>query len=179
MQASREAGPAAASPGRSTDPRAGDAGPAVPAGPWRRLMCIAYEGVLLFGVLFFFGYAFSALTQFRGAPGPLRWAFQAFIALVLAVYFVWSWSGARRTLPMKTMSVRLVDAQGAPLTVSRALARFVTASAMVLAAVGAGAWLHPGLAALLLAPAAWSLVDPQRRALYDIVCGTRLVFDRS
>ena len=31
------------------------AGSLVPPSAWRRLMCIAYEGVLLFGVLFFFG----------------------------------------------------------------------------------------------------------------------------
>lgn len=179
MPASREQARQAPPPGRDASLHSGNAVQAVPAGPWRRLMCIGYEGVLLFGVLFFFGYAFSALTQFRGAPGALRWAFQGFIALVLAVYFVWSWSGARRTLPMKTMSVRLVDAQGAPLTVPRALARFVAAAAMMVATVAAGAYVHPGLALLLVLPAAWSLVDPQRRALYDIVSGTRLVCDRS
>jgi len=40
-------------------------------------------------------------------------------------------------------------------------------------AVAAGTYLHPGLTILLLLPAGWSLVDPERRALYDIVCGTR------
>ncbi len=140
-------------------------------------MCIAYEGVLLFGVLFFFGYAFSALTQFRGAPGPLRWAFQAFIVLVLAAYFTWFWSEGRRTLPMKTMGVRLVTRSGGPVSVARALCRFVVAGAMLIAAVAAGTYLHPGLTILLLVPAGWSLVDPERRALYDIVCGTRLVHE--
>ena len=46
------------------------------ADPWRRLMCVAYECVLLFGILFFFGYAFSALAQFKGDPGVGRWFFQ-------------------------------------------------------------------------------------------------------
>src|SRR5690606_9285611 len=39
--------------------------PAPPAHPWRRFMGFAYEAVLLFGVVWFADYAFSALTQFR------------------------------------------------------------------------------------------------------------------
>lgn len=147
------------------------------AGAWRRLMCIAYEGVLLFGVLFFFGYAFSALTQFKGAPGGLRWAFQGFIVLVLAAYFTWFWSEGRRTLPMKTMGVRLVARTGGPVSVARAMCRFAVAGAMLVATVAAATYLHPGWGILLLVPAGWSLLDPERRALYDIVCGTRLVHE--
>jgi uncharacterized RDD family membrane protein YckC len=155
------------------------AGSLVPASAWRRLMCIAYEGVLLFGVLFFFGYAFSALTQFRGAPGVQRWAFQAFIVLVLAAYFTWFWSEGRRTLPMKTMGVRLVTSSGGPVSVARALCRFVVACAMLVAAIGAGAMLHPALGVLVLIPFAWTLADRDRRALYDVVCDTRLVLTQN
>src|SRR5690606_29610389 len=61
--------------------------PAPPAHPWRRFMGFAYEAVLLFGVVWFADYAFSALTQFRGHPGALRTAFQWFTLAVLAVYF--------------------------------------------------------------------------------------------
>ncbi len=84
-----------------------EAGNLPAAGLWRRFMSIAYECVLLFGVLFFFGYAFSSLTQYKGHPGPALWAFQAFITLVLATYFGWFWSDGRQTLPMKTMQIRL------------------------------------------------------------------------
>ena len=38
--------------------------PALPASPWRRFMSCVYDGIVLFGVLFFFGYAFSALAQY-------------------------------------------------------------------------------------------------------------------
>jgi uncharacterized RDD family membrane protein YckC len=140
-------------------------------------MCIAYEGVLLFGVLFFFGYAFSALAQFKGEPGPMLWAFRIFVLLVLGVYFVWSWSDGRRTLPMKTMGVRLTDARGEPPSVARTLCRFVAAVAMLIGAIAAAVYLHPALAILLLAPATWSLIDRDHRTLYDIACGTRLVYD--
>lgn len=36
--------------------------PDTAADPWRRLMGIAYEAIILFGVLWFADYAFSALT---------------------------------------------------------------------------------------------------------------------
>ena len=148
------------------------------ADPWRRLMCVAYECVLLFGVLFFFGYAFSALAQFKGEPGVGRWIFQGFITLVLAVYFVWSWSEGRRTLPMKTMSVRLETLSGETLSPARALVRFASAIVMIVLAISAGRLFHPLLYLLLLAPFASTLVDRQHRALYDFVAGTRLVFAR-
>lgn len=146
-----------------------------PATPWRRMMCVAYECILLFGVLFFFGYGFSALAQFKGQPGPMRWAFQGFVFLVLAVYFGWSWSEGRRTLPMKTMMVSVVTAEGAPLSRGRAFARFVAACAMLLLAAAAGSFVHGALWLLILAPFLWVLVDRDHRALYDVVAGTRLV----
>jgi uncharacterized RDD family membrane protein YckC len=92
-------------------------------------MCVAYEGVILFGVVFFFAYAFSALTQYKGQSGMLRNVFQAFMFCVLGMYFVWFWSKGRRTLPMKTMGVTLVDQAGAPAGRGRALVRYLAASA--------------------------------------------------
>ena len=53
------------------------------ATPWRRLMAITYESIILFGVLWFADYAFSALTQFRGETGPLRTAFQIFTGILM------------------------------------------------------------------------------------------------
>lgn len=146
-----------------------------PATPWRRLMCVAYECILLFGVLFFFGYGFSALAQFKGHPGPMRWAFQGFVFLVLAVYFTWSWSEGRRTLPMKTMMVGVVTDEGAPLGRGQAFLRFVAAFAMLVIAAAAGSFVHGALWLLMIVPFAWTLVDRDHRALYDLVSGTRLV----
>lgn len=156
------------------------AAPAAPgrlpsADPWRRFMCIAYECVLLFGVLFFFGYAFSALAQFKGQPGPVRWLFQAFVLLVLAIYFGWSWSEGRRTLPMKTMSVRVETRDGTVPGLGLALARFAVAAAMLVAAIAAAALLHPVFVVLIVVPFAWTLADRDHRALYDVLSGTRLV----
>ena len=101
----------------------------VPADPWRRLMSAAYEGVILFGVVFFFAYAFSALTSFKGGEGILRTGFQVYLFLILGAYFTWFWGNGRRTLPMKTMGVALVTAStGQPLSSARAAWRYLIAS---------------------------------------------------
>lgn len=152
--------------------------PGAPASPWRRLMCVVYEGILLFGVVFFVGYAYSALTQFRGGEaGPLRTGLQAFELAALAAYFIGLWSNGRRTLPMKTMQVHLSGPDGARVSPLRASVRFAAAALSAfgpLAAVqawgprGALLWLP-----VLLAP----LVDRRRRALHDLVARTLLLRD--
>jgi len=94
-------------------------------------MSAGYEAVVLFAVVVFFGYAFSALAQYRGEDGILRHIFQAYLALVCGAYFIWFWSGGRRTLPMKTIDLRLVDTSGLPLSASRAACRYVLALAFL------------------------------------------------
>ena len=147
------------------------------AGLWRRFMGAVYESVILFAVVVFFGYAFSALMQFRGTPGPLRWAFQGFLFLVIGLYFVWFWSEGRRTLPMKTVALRLVDAIGRPLSRTRATARYLCGWSMLLGPVAAAWYFGPAWLLLLPVPFFAALLDPERRTLYDRVAGTRLVVD--
>lgn len=151
---------------------AGIAAPA--ADPWRRLMGIVYESIVLFGVLWFADYAFSALTQFRGHPGALRTAFQLFTLAVLAAYFVGFWSDGCRSLPMKTLGLQLQARDGGPVSKARAAVRFAAATGLAIAAMAAGYYLHGALYLLLLLPPAWSLFDRDRRALYDVLAGTRL-----
>lgn len=155
-------------------PAASPGQPAAAASPWRRLMGMAYEGIVLFGVLWFADYAFSALTQFRGHPGALRTAFQLFTLAVLAAYFVGFWSDGRRSLPMKTLGLALQARDGATVSRARAAARFTAAAGLAIGALAAGYFLHGALYALLVVPFAWTLVDRDRRALYDVLAGTRL-----
>lgn len=145
------------------------------ADPWRRLMGISYEFIILFGVIWFADYAFSALTQFRGEPGPMRVAFQLFTLGVLGLYFCWFWAYGRRTLPMKTLSLQLVDGAGRPLSPARSIARFAAAVGLWLAVLAAGHFISRWLWLLAVLPFAWALFDPHRRALYDVIAGTRLV----
>ncbi len=149
------------------------------AGLWRRFMSTAYESVVLFAVAIFFGYAFSALTQYRGESGAMRYAFQAFLFLVFGAYFIWFWSDGRRSLPMKTVSVRLINASGHSLSRGQATLRYVLAAACVLLPVWAAEHLSGWMLALI--PLAWlcAAFDPQSRTLYDRLAATRLVVDES
>jgi len=141
-------------------------------------MSAIYESVILFALVVFFGYGFSALFQFRGAPGTMRWAFQAFLFLVLAAYFVWFWSNGRRTLPMKTVSLQLVDLSGSPLTRARAAARYGWAWLLLVAPVALAQQIGQAWPLLLLPlPFAWALLDRHGSTLYDRLAGTRLVID--
>jgi uncharacterized RDD family membrane protein YckC len=84
--------------------------PDSPLGPipgiWRRMACWTYEGVLLFGITFIPAYLFSSLSQSRHALTH-RTALQAFLFVVLGIYFVWFWSKGQ-TVAMKAWRVRLV-----------------------------------------------------------------------
>ncbi len=140
-----------------------------------------YEALLLFGVLVIAGLLFAVIMQQRHAL-YLRHVFQYCLLLVLGIYFVWFWIHGGQTLPMKTWRIRLVSAEGGPVTIVHAMLRFLLA----------WLWFLPGLAlAWLLGAQAWMLVlipainmlawaltiylDPQRQFLHDRLAGTRLI----
>ncbi len=89
---------------------------------FRRMACWLYEGMLLFGVIFIAGYLFSTLSQSRHGLSN-RIGLQAFVVLVLAIYFTWFWHKGQ-TLAMKTWRIRVLDRHGASLTQALALKRF-------------------------------------------------------
>jgi uncharacterized RDD family membrane protein YckC len=138
-------------------------------------MSATYEFVILFGVVFFFYYAFSSLTRLTGAPGIHRNIGQAFLFLVMAVYFTWFWSKGRRTLPMKTMGLLVVDKNDRPVSTLQAFFRYAAAVALIAAVLAAVKYLLLIFGILFLLPIAWTLVDKDKRALYDVLSGTRLV----
>jgi len=157
----------------------------------RRMACWLYEGTLLFGVvfgtgLFFFGLLFviahllPALIPMRDAFNN-RYSLQAYVFLVLALYFTWFWAKGQ-TLAMKTWHIRVVDRQGRPLTPTRALLRFGLSWVWVLPPLAAGGlYSLPGAEVSVLF-VGWVLVwailarfHPQRQFLHDALAGTRLV----
>ena len=77
----------------------------------RRLACMLYEGVLLFGVVMVAGLVYASLTQQRhalvGTPG-----LQVFLFVVLGLYFVWFWARGGQTVAMKTWHLRVVNTRG-------------------------------------------------------------------
>jgi uncharacterized RDD family membrane protein YckC len=150
----------------------------------RRLASFFYEGVLLFGVLMVADYLFASLTQQRHAL-YLREVGMAFLFVILGIYFVWFWARSGQTLAMKTWHIRVVTRDGAKLTQSHALARYLAAwlwflpplAAVALIGVrklgGGGTFVM--LAAYIAAYALVSRLHPQRQFLHDALCGTRLI----
>ncbi|XHS78233.1 RDD family protein [Burkholderiaceae bacterium UC74_6] len=148
----------------------------------RRLAAFCYEGVLLFGVVFIADYLFSALTQQRNAMQG-RAAGQAFLFVVLGIYFSWFWSRSGQTVAMKAWHLRVVDTLGRPLTQGRALARYALSWLWFLPALAsayfAGLKTTGGIFGCLFAGVvAYALIarlHPSRQFLHDLICGTRLV----
>lgn len=159
-----------------------DAAPPLHAPPLRRrIACMVYEGVLLFGVVFVAGYLFATLLQQRNGL-MLRHALTLWIAVVVGVYFVWFWTHGGQTVAMKTWRIRLRDARGAPVSTPRAIGRYLA---------GWLAWLPPlalhpllglPLSVTLAVAAGWcalwlaaARLDPARQLPHDRLAGTRLV----
>ena len=148
----------------------------------RRMAAFVYEGVLLFGVLMGAGLLFSALTQQRHALQG-KTGLQAFLFMILAIYFTWFWSRSGQTVAMKAWHIRLLRADGQPVRQAQALLRYALAwlwfvpawaTAHVAGAQGMVA-LGAIMAVGVLAYAALAWLRPDRQFWHDAVCGTRLI----
>jgi uncharacterized RDD family membrane protein YckC len=151
----------------------------------RRLACMVYEGVLLFGVLMIFGTLYSSLTGQRHALVG-RHGLQAFVFVVLAIYFGWFWSHGGQTVAMKAWHVRLVSQSGGAVSEWRATARYVLSwlwfvPSLIMASLADwhGNAIFAALAAGAAAYAGLAFARPDRQFLHDALCGTRLVDARS
>ena len=174
--------------GLAETPRATDVVPTIR----RRMFSLAYEGVLLFGVVFISGYLYSALTRFKGQAGSsLYFGFQATIFIAIGLYFVLSWRKGGQTLPMKTWKFRLASTSGARPALAQCWARYVLAWLGPLAGLAmykvivlltAYGMTRFSLAAFFLALPVfafnfiWALVDREQQFLHDRLARTRLIF---
>jgi uncharacterized RDD family membrane protein YckC len=157
---------------------------ALPAAPpvTRRLVCMVYEGVLLFGIIMLAGLLFAGLMQQRHALHG-QWGLRLVLFLVLGAYFVGFWSRRGQTLPMKTWHIELRSRAGGRITAPRAIARYLLAWLWFLPALGIawatglkGGWEVAGvLLAGMLAYAALSRLHPSRQFFHDVLCGTELI----
>jgi uncharacterized RDD family membrane protein YckC len=155
---------------------------AAPAGLARRFAAFLYEGVLLFGVVFFAGFLYSVLTRQQHALQG-RSGLGVFLFLVLGLYFVGFWTRSGQTLAMKTWHLRVVDAGGQPLAWRRAVLRYLLSWLWFLPAL-ISVWalgLHGGgaiLGSLIAGVAAYLLIarlHPQRQFLHDTIAGSRVI----
>jgi len=155
---------------------------AAPAGLARRFAALLYEGVLLFGVLFFTGFLYSVLTRQQHAMQG-RTGLGVFLFIVLGLYFVGFWTRSGQTLAMKTWHLRVVDASGQPLRAGHALLRYLLAwlwflpalvSVWALGLHGGGA-IYGSLIAGMVAYLLIARLHPQRQFLHDTIAGTRVI----
>jgi uncharacterized RDD family membrane protein YckC len=150
----------------------------------RRMASFVYEGLLLFGIGLIPGAIGALFVALTGHRHPLQSdaALRAITLMIYAVYFSWFWSARGQTLPMQTWHIRVVTAEGAPLSQAHALMRFVASCAWFAPAAALAALNHwtrwQGLAAVgigVVAYALLALLHPQRQFWHDALCGTRLV----
>ena len=151
----------------------------------RRMACFVYEGVLLFAVLMMAGYLFSALTQQRHALSG-RFGLQAFLFVVLGIYFTWFWSHGGQTVAMKAWHIRLVSQDGTPVSELRAFARYLLSWMWFVPALSI-LWLSgahepaPIAVALLVGVIGFAVLarlHPTRQFWHDAACGTKLITAR-
>ena len=155
----------------------------------RRLGALVYELLLLVAIVFVASFLVLPLVSpgHSGTAGtltvpalPERVALFCMLFAILAGYFVWSWSGGRRTLPMKTWRLKLVLANGESLPAKVALLRYLATWIGPVLSLAAYAVLHRygyGAHALWLIAFnfLWAFVDPERQFLHDRIAGTRIV----
>jgi uncharacterized RDD family membrane protein YckC len=135
--------------------------PYLPLAPLRlRLMSLVYESMLLLAVLFLSSYLFLSLAR-DAQSGLPRVLFQIYLFSVCGAYFLYCWTRTGQTLPMKTWRMRVVTQDGRPLTLDRALRRYLLAVPGMLSGIS------------LL----WVPFDKERQFLHDRLAGTRIVRD--
>jgi uncharacterized RDD family membrane protein YckC len=124
-----------------------------------RMAVMVYELLLVTAVLFIAALPFLYLVG-NAETGWLHRLFQLYLLGVLFAYFSAFWLRSGQTLAMKTWRIRLVNPDGARLTLRQAALRFLVALLGLLLA-GVGFW--------------WALFDRDRQFLHDRIVGTRLV----
>ncbi len=144
-----------------------------------------YEAVLLFGVFFAADLAFDlvAPTLMQNVTDmALRHWRQAYLFIVIGIYFTYFWRHGGQTLPMQTWHVKLVSGQNKIPTLSQACLRYCAAWMWFLPALGFNyvfeirQWY--GVIVFIAGMAAWALtsrLDKNGQFLHDKLAGTRLI----
>ena len=154
----------------------------------RRFAALAYEAVLYSALILIAGFLTIPLVPAAapGEPGlripdlPAKVLSFALVIGIGALYYAWSWTGGRRTLPMKTWRLWLVRIDGtAPdgrIALVRYFAGWIGPALALLAYVVLRRAGHGTFALWLIAfNYLWAFADPDRCFLHDRLAGTRIV----
>jgi uncharacterized RDD family membrane protein YckC len=167
---------------------AGPASLAVAPSLSRRMASFVYEGLILFGILLIPGAVGALIVAVTGQQHSARSdvALQVISFAIYAAYFTWFWTQRGQTLPMQTWRIKVVTADGRPLSWARAFVRYLAswlwvAPAALIAALNHWSFREEPRAMVasasvgVLSYALLALVLPQRQFLHDLICSTKLV----
>lgn len=162
----------------------------MPAGPFRRVAALVYDGLLLLAVLFVGTALLLPLTGGESITpdhvGTWVLVYRTFIVALVVGFFGVSWTGRGQTLGMMSWKIRIETCEGRRIGWRRVALRMTLGLALV-AALAIGSWLlargatPPARAGggLLLAPVAlnwlWMLRGPSRQTLQDALSRTRVL----
>ena len=108
---------------------------------------------------------------------------RAWLLLIGYGFFGWSWTRSGRTPGMLAWKLQLRRTDGSAVRWPVALLRYAAAllswGGLVIGAIGLAMMRHVPLSLALMCcgvlSVGWSLLDPRRRALHDLVAGTEMV----
>lgn len=131
---------------------------ASPAGLWPRVAAAVYD-LFLLGTILFIG-SFLAIAVTGGeAITEGNWFYRIYLLALAALFNCWFWTHGGQTLGMRAWRLMVADADGKPISWSRAALRFFCAGPAWLSVVGLF----------------WCEFDKEKRALHDLISGTRVV----
>jgi uncharacterized RDD family membrane protein YckC len=152
----------------------------LPASLARRVGAIVYDALAVTAIVMVVGLLCQLATAGHVAEGNhIAWWYQPLQGLVVASYFLVSWTRGGQTLGMRPWRIRVAALDGGRVVWARALLRLAVGALPLL---GLGIFFAGTMRWALWAPvigwAIWllpALIDPRRRALHDLAAGTMLV----
>ncbi len=142
---------------------------------------MVYESLLVFGVIFFVSAVHDIATQSKQASMH-QWSRELLVFLTCGLYFTYFWRKKGQTLAMQTWRIKLVNGDGGPIPLPKAMVRYCLA----------WMWFLPGFVlasklgyhdsrilipifACFLIWASLSLFTPDRQFPHDFFAKTRLI----
>lgn len=133
------------------------------AGLRRRAAALAYDGLILTGIVFFLTLVLVVARGGTAIP-PGSWWYGVTLLGAAFAFFGWSWTRGGQTLGARAWQLRVETADGGPVSWKRAALRFLAAWLLL---------VPPGLGFL------WALWDRDGRCWHDRLSATRMVYRAS
>lgn len=128
----------------------------IPASLRRRLGATIYDGLLLLAIWMSTALSTVVLTDALDLPRPPE-LLRALLILGAFAFFGWSWTHGGQTLGGRAWKLRVETLDGATINWPTAMLRFTAGIT----------WIPLGII--------WSFSSADRRALHDVIAGTRVV----